>query len=178
MPKNPLIKIAEVADRYLGTYETSRNRGPHIAEFWEKTNYKEGDENREPWCCAFAVFCVQVADEETDDFNLKSPPKTASVAELLKWAKDPKNGCQTFTPADVTEALHPLKGDLVVYLPRLSHVGVVSEDYAHDGFLKITEGNTNKEGSREGDGVYKKQRRLSFAGTFIRLPAAAKTVKK
>jgi hypothetical protein len=174
---NPLAIVATVALRFVGLRETSKNRGPGIAQFWERTNYKQGDENREPWCCAAAVAIIQIADEESDAFDLVKPPKMASVREFLEWAKDPKNGCQLFTPKDVTKELYPLAGDIVVYLPHLSHIGIISRDYANDGFIKICEGNTNEAGSREGDGFYNKQRRLSFAGTFIRLPAKAKVVK-
>lgn len=167
--RNPLALIADVAARYVGiAFETSKNQGPHLAEFWQKTNYQEGIKNREPWCCAFTVFCIQTADAETTDFNLVKPPKMAACSTFMEWARDPKNGCTVFGP---DSAMKPRKGDVVCYLPRLSHIGVVAEDYAGDGFIRTIEGNTNAEGAREGDGVYRKQRRLNFAGSFVRLPS-------
>jgi hypothetical protein len=176
--KNPLAIVADVALRYLGTYETSKNRGPHIAEFWEKTNYKEGDDNREPWCCAFTVFCIQTADDESPNFKLRVPPKMAGCRDFMLWAMKPENGCVVFTPD--SELYKPRKGDIVCYLKGenfdrgLSHIGIMALDYVHDGFIRIAEGNTNKEGAREGDGVYSKQRRYDFAGYFVRLPVMAK----
>lgn len=174
MTKNPLALIAAVAARYLGVFETSKNRGPHIAEFWEKTNYKEGDGDRQPWCCAFVSFCVQVADAESAELKFTVPPTTASCAELVRWAHETKakNGLIIFGPRD--KEFKPAVGDLVCYRPNLSHVGIVTEDYDGSGFIETIEGNTNQEGSREGDGVYRKQRHLDFAGTFIRLPAVGR----
>ena len=169
---SPQRKIAEVAARDLGLYETSRNRAPGIAKFWTATSYKEGLKDRQPWCAAGVCYWVQTADHETEDFNLTIPPTSASVAEILEWAQDPKNGCVVFTPKDFDKkGYYPQEGDLVIYLPNLSHIGVIAKDYAWDGFIKATEGNTNMEGSREGDGVYTKQRRANFAGFYVRLPA-------
>lgn len=168
MKSNPLAIIADVAARYVGLRETSRNRAPEISQFWDFTNYKQGDENREPWCCAAVSAWVQMADAESELINLRIPPRTGAVAEFLEWAKNPANNCITFGPKHPTYRAR--KGDIVIYLPNLSHIGVVASDYLGDGFMQLIEGNTNLDGSREGDGVYRKQRRYSFAGTFVRLP--------
>lgn len=173
MSTNPTAKIAEVAERFIGTLEITPNRAPAIEKFWEKNDYTSGEIDRQPWCCAFTVFCVQVADDETEEFNLKHPPKMAACSAFMEWAKDPANGCLVFHPGDTK--YFPQRGDVVCYLPKLSHIGIIQQDYAHDGFIRTVEGNTNGEGAREGDGVYSKQRRYDFAGSFIRMPATAIT---
>ena len=171
--KNPLAHIAVVGRRYVGLREVTMNKAPFIAEFWKFTNYKEGMQNKEPWCCAATVAIIQIADKETDDFNLAIPPVTASTAELLKWVQNPKHGCINFTPDDVLKGkFTPRAGDIVHYRPHLSHVGLMGQDYNGDGFIRTLEGNTNADGSREGDGFYEKQRRLTFAGSFTRLPVS------
>lgn len=66
-----------------------------------------------------------------------------------------------------------MAGDIVTFLPQLSHIGIVAKDYDGKGIVHTIEGNTNQSGSREGDGVYRKARILHDCGTFIRIPAIA-----
>ena len=173
---NPRQIIATVAREYIGLRETSKNRGPHLHEFWQATGYKDGDENREPWCSAFASFCVQEADRRSDKIKLRVPPAFAAVVQWHGWAKNPVNGCEVFGPGDMRKGgiLKPLAGDIVSFRPKLSHIGIVVKDYDFGGYVETVEGNTNGEGSRDGDGVYEKHRALSFCGLFIRVPAIAK----
>lgn len=175
--KNPRAIIAAVAREYIGTRETSNNRGPHLAEFWAETNYPNGAENREPWCSAFATFCVKEGDRRSRALKLRVPPFFPAVAQWLPWAKQPETGCLVFTPREVRLGLYkPLAGDIVVFLPILSHVGIVAADFISGEVVKAVEGNTNETGSREGDCVTAKHRALGFCGSFIRVPALATSV--
>lgn len=175
--KNPRVIIAEVARQYIGTKETSTNQGPHLAEFWAATNYPDGAKDRQPWCSAFATFCVREGDRRSPELALRVPPVFPAVAQWLPWARDPKTGCVIFTAKDVEAAkFTPMAGDIVVFLPRLSHIGIVAQDYHGVGPVATIEGNTNAAGSREGDGVWAKSRALSFCGSFIRVPALGKAV--
>lgn len=170
---NPRRIIAIVAHEFLGLRETSRNRGPHFDEFWAETSYPDGAKDRQPWCSAFVTYCVAEADRRSPELHLLTPPKFAAVADWLPWARLPGNGCQIFRPGS---GVLPQAGDLVEYLTgpaKLSHIGIVSDDYDHSGYIDTIEGNTNAAGSREGDGVLPKRRAISFAGSFIRLPAIA-----
>lgn len=177
MTKNPRKIIAAVALEYVGLRETSANRGPHLAEFWAATNYPDGADNREPWCSAFVTFCVKEGDRRSESLNLRYPPFFPAVAQWKTWARDPKNGCLIFTPADVKAGRYtPEAGDIVHFLPTLSHIALVAQDGVSGGFVQTVEGNTNKAGSREGDGVYTKDRPLSFCGEFIRVPAVAEVI--
>ena len=173
---NPRRIIAEVAREYLGLRETSKNQGPHFAEFWRATNYPSGWKNREPWCSAFASFCVQEADRRSEKLELRKAPVFPAVAQWLPWARLPDVGCRVFRSNEVTADLKPEAGDIVIFLPKLSHIGIVSEDYDGSGLVKTIEGNTNAAGSREGDGVFEKSRPLDFCGSFIRLPVIPRRV--
>jgi hypothetical protein len=75
-----------------------------------------------------------------------------------------------FKPNDAK--YQPEPGDIVSFLPKLSHIGIVTGTDGND--VLTIEGNTNSAGSREGDRVARKRRPLGFCGTFIRLPAVAK----
>ena len=170
---NPRQIIADVAREYLGLRETSTNRGPHFEEFWAATTYPEGAQDRQPWCSAFATFCVCEADRRSPALRLLIPPKFPAVSMWIPWAQSPETGCLIFRPASKTA---PMAGDVVEYLTgpgKLSHIGIVAKNYDHSGFIDTIEGNTNAAGSREGDGVFAKTRALSFAGSFIRVPARA-----
>lgn len=167
---NPFAAIVDVARKNLGVREITENQAPEIIKFWQDTNYKDGEKNKEPWCCAFVVYCVTEA-AKSGAFKLpEHPPQMASCRELLDWAQDPKNGCTVFTPKDVLAHKHgPRAGDIVCFIPHFSHVGIIREDYDGTGFIQTIEGNTNVQGEREGDGVYAKQRRMDLAGYYIRL---------
>lgn len=167
---NPRTIIAFVAAEYVGLRETSKNRGPHLDEFWKATTYPDGADNREPWCSAFCTFCVQEADRRSPALNLRVPPVFPAVAQWLPWARRADTGCLIFTPDDVHAGRYrPEAGDIVVFLPRLSHIGIV-ENFA-SGIVQTIEGNTGAAGEREGDGVWRKPRSLNFCGSFIRVPA-------
>lgn len=169
--KNPRQIIAAIAAEYVGLRETSTNRGPHLEEFWRATGYPDGAENREPWCSAFVTFCVKEADRRSADINLRVPPFFPGAAQWVPWAQKPETGCLVFT--SVHGDIKPQAGDIVVFLPHISHVGIVAQDYDGRGVVATIEGNTNAGGSREGDGVFQKLRSIAFCGTFIRVPTVA-----
>ena len=171
---NPRAIIAAVAREYVGTRETSRNRGEALTKFWKATRYPSGAVNREPWCSAFVTFCVREGDRRSDGIKLRVPPTFAAVAEWLPWAEEAQTGCLVARSAAARAGnFRPEPGDIVVFLPRLSHIGIVARTYTGSGAVETIEGNTNSEGSREGDGVWKKLRPIDFCGTFIRVPCVA-----
>ena len=161
---NPRALIADIAAQYVGRRETTPNRFDGIDKFWQATSYPDGGKNREPWCSAFASYCVQEADRQSEAIRLRVPPRFAAVRDWLPWAR--QAGCLVFSN---TSTIHrPERGDIVVYLPRLSHIGIVAG--FSGGTVRAIEGNTNEDGAREGDGCYVKRRKLSFCGSFIRIP--------
>jgi hypothetical protein len=58
------------------------------------------------------------------------------------------------------------RGDILVF--TFSHIGIAVGDIGKDGIVQTIEGNTNAEGSREGDGVYRKRRHASKIRSVIR----------
>lgn len=161
---NPRALIADIAAQFVGKKETSPNRFDGIDKFWAATTYPDGGKNREPWCSAFASYCVQEADRQSAAIRLRVPPRFAAVRDWLPWAR--QAGCIVFS--NTSKIFQPERGDIVVFLPRLSHIGIVAG--FPGGTVHSIEGNTNLEGSREGDGCYVKRRKLSFCGSFIRIP--------
>lgn len=158
--------IAQIAAKEVGVKEHGSNSGVKIREYQACTSLKPA---AWPWCAAFVCWVIdQWLDnpEAVQWLNLKvmTPekwrPKTALAYGFLQWAKERPATTIILPDTAKTEA-----GDIVVY--DFSHVGIVIRD---SGSKIITvEGNTNGEGSREGDGVYQKTRNKSIARNFIRI---------
>lgn len=89
------------------------------------------------WCAAFVKWVFVACAIETTG-NAWSP----SWFPVSKQVKEPQKG-------DVF-------GLYFKRLKRIGHVGFVDE--VHEDYVLTVEGNTNKAGSREGDGVYRKRR--------------------
>jgi hypothetical protein len=165
MSKARLILIS-VAERDLNVRETlGSNRGPGIEKFWTATNYAAGYKDRQPYCAA--AVCYWVAEAARAGVKFLAPlPRDAAVRNFLSWAKARQRAGQILLTAD------PQPGDIVSFLPHFSHIGLVVK---RDGAtVETIEANTTAAQSslaneREGGGVYRRVRKLSICGTFIRL---------
>ena len=164
---NPRSILVEVARRFVGIKETSRNRFSGDVKLWASTNYPDGWKNREPYCAAFLCHVVKIADLESLALDLHPLPKSASVKGWAEWARDHDSGVMIFT--DPREAQ---EGDIMSMLPGTSHITLVAGD-ARNGRLPTIEANTDSGGSREGDGIYEKTRSFASCGEFYRLPCRA-----
>jgi len=138
-------------NHWLGTKE-----GPGSNEvIFNKVFY--GRDERQPWCQAFAWYVQWNADLV---IGQHCPAKTAYTPTAANWYKD-RNLWGT-TPRVGAQAFYNISG-----LNRISHTGVFVTEVLADGYFKVFEGNTNSEGSREGDGVWLKLRKgLGPGGGF------------
>lgn len=167
---NPRTHFITVAERFLGIREEGHNRFTGNVSVWASTDYRDGWKNREPYCAAFMCHVVHVAGLERPELNLGDRrPRSASVRGWKSWARRPKNGVQILTK-------DPLPGDIVSFLPHLSHIGLVTSYDPKAGIVHTIEANTDAEGSREGDGIYRRERKLKLCGEFYRLPVKAAAV--
>lgn len=137
--RNTLIKIAT---SQLGIREaTGNNDGTQVEAYLKATNLLKGN----PWCAAFVSWVFKQAG--------LAQPRTAWSPTLFPLVR------QTLTPqpADV----------LGIYsneLKRIAHAGLV-EGRQNNWIISI-EGNTNNDGSREGNGVYRKWRHIRTIAKF------------
>jgi GH25 family lysozyme M1 (1,4-beta-N-acetylmuramidase) len=100
----------------------------------------------QPWCMTFQSWCAMISG------NAALYPRTASCVEGVSWFK-----------AEGRWSDYPAVGALAFYgTDGGSHVGLVAGFDADN--IYTVEGNTNDNGSAEGDGVYGKerQRRISY----------------
>jgi hypothetical protein len=115
-----------------------------------------------PWCAAFIDWLVREAMKSDGPYTFKRPT-TAGAWDLENWslAQDDSTNTKRNPGTDIKA------GDIVIF--KFSHVGLaISNAYKSTANVDTVEGNTDKAGSREGGGVFKKTRSLSQIKTRIR----------
>lgn len=126
--------MAKIYSSQIGVKEaTGKNDGPQIKAYLKVSGLPEGH----PWCAAFVAWCFKMAGITT--INSAYSPNWFIKSRLTKT---------------------PKQGDLIgIYfknLGRIAHVGFY--DRADNSFVIAVEGNTNDQGSREGNRVAKRRR--------------------
>jgi hypothetical protein len=134
-------ELVKTYRKHIGVRElTGNNDGKEVEAFLASTGLGKGY----AWCAAFVTYCHIE--------NGIAIPQKASAWSPSWFPKqrliDPENSL----PGDVF-------GIYYTNLKRIGHVGFIDETWNNDSSNIITvEGNTNGDGSREGDGVYRKRR--------------------
>lgn len=133
-------KVVATYTAQIGVKETlGKNDSPEIREYLKVTNFN----TPQPWCAALVAYCFTVNDVPN--------PKSAWSPAWFPQHKLVNLKVKQPDRADVFGVYYNNMG-------RIAHVGFVDR-WPRDGDYFITvEGNTNDNGSREGDGVYKKRR--------------------
>lgn len=133
-------KVAATYTAEIGVRETlGANDSPEIRQYLATTSVKVPA----AWCAAFVSYCYSV--------NGVPNPRSA-------WSPS------YFTPKKCIniKASPPLQADVfgVYYnnLGRIAHIGFIDRWPREGDYFITVEGNTNNDGSREGNGVYKKRR--------------------
>lgn len=146
-------RIPDIAALFVGWVQeaTKQNDGRWVEAIQRLTGNKKGD----AWCASFVAMVLDIA------YRGKNPlPITASCDVLLEAARTA--GTLTDTPA---------VGDVFLVMKSPAdavHTGVVTA--VGKLAVKTVEGNTNDDGSRDGYGVFARERKLAGLA-FIRLPA-------
>jgi len=149
-------KIVPVAELFVGWVRetTGANDGPWVEAIQRTTGNKKGD----AWCASFVNFVLDIAFKDMNPL-----PCTASCDVLLEFARKHDLLTNDPVPGDVF---------LVMKTPTdATHTGIVTEVLKDS--IKTIEGNTNRQGAREGNGVWARVR-LKTGLHFINVPYAAK----
>lgn len=114
-----------------------------------------------PWCAAFVCWVVKEAMKTGGPYTFQRPT-TAAAFGFEAWSLAQDDSTHTKKPArgDIQG------GDIVIF--KFSHIGIATSAPDKDGDFKSIEGNTDKEGSREGGGVFRKWRNISQVRSRIR----------
>ncbi len=124
-----------------GVRETSRNRSPEIDSY--NNDIGHDPEKRDPWC---AIFVCAMFIRACRQLGIKCPvPLTAGC-----WSLDERSPAAVKTNVAAPGAIFILKGH--------KHVGFVVA-VLPDGTLATMEGNTNADGSPEGNQARQRIRR-------------------
>ena len=138
--KAQIVPVAQLFVNWVRE-TTGKNDGPWVEAIQRTTGNKKGD----PWCASFVNFVIDIAYKDANPL-----PATASCDALLAFAE--KNGLLTTTP---------VPGDVFLVMKQNSktdaiHTGIVTE--VTPSTIRTIEGNTNREGGREGNGVWARER--------------------
>jgi len=150
------LSLKKIYDSQIGVRERGINAGSQVEEYLHYVNLGRG----QPWCAAFVCWVFGQAGIEN--------PRTAWSPDLFPLAKIIWSKAYAYPTRQITgnrqpdsyRVTTPGTGDIFgLFFPeknRIAHAGFIDQ---WDGTWLITvEGNTNMEGSREGDGVYRKRR--------------------
>lgn len=173
-PDSYRVTTKKIYDSQIGIRENGINSGPQVEEYLHYVNLGRG----QPWCAAFVCWVFGQAGIEN--------PRSAWSPDLFKgskviWdrAESRKQKARSREKYQVmgssyqdgislgsmsvhptTNNRQPTTADIFgIFFPeknRIAHAGFV--DQWGETWLITVEGNTNIEGSREGDGVYRKRR--------------------
>lgn len=150
-------RVVETARKYLGVRESRWNSSRLIDNWLRAVGLGPGY----AWCAAFVSAVLS-------ESGVQSMPKKgrAAVRNWDAWARAERRTIPI-------ERVHV--GDIYWWLngDGTGHMGIVEElpERTSDGtwLVHTIEGNTNLGGSREGDGVYRKTRRVRPSFTFARI---------
>ena len=145
-------QVVPVAELFVGWVRetTGKNDGPWVEAIQRTTGNKKGD----PWCASFVNWVLDIAYRDMNPL-----PATASCDVLLEFARKNQLLTNTPQPGDVFLVMRT-KNDAI-------HTGIVTEVKADT--VKTIEGTTNREGAREGNGVWARERQRAGL-LFIRVP--------
>lgn len=162
-----LRKIARKYADEIKVVEEGRNWGFYVKKFLASVKIFRPA----PWCGAFAYNGAIEAGYPKE----KLPPAhlAGRVMEWLNWAKDNKilYKANQFLSGDPMQGV--FYGDLFLIINRdgTGHIGIVVAGTSRPapGCFNTIEGNTNRNGSREGTAVLRRTRRFDDSLWFIRM---------
>jgi len=164
-----MIKLHEFARKYIGVKEYGKNSGFSLPDpscmGFEQGMRNMGWRPGMPWCAFFIKFCVHEVYGSKYSLHMNGGVD-------LTWKNLAKNPLFTTTQNSYKE------GDLVFWDAGegRGHCGIVLSNSPSP--LSTIEGNTNKTGSREGDGVWVKSRSINGTSKWKLLGFARPVVKE
>lgn len=149
-------RALQIASLLVGVRE---ERGPNDGVMVEAFQKDTGNHVGDSWCMSFAYWCY---DEAAHSLGVKNPliPTGGSLDQLNRTK------CRIIPSA---EYIDPQPGDIGI----LDHGGGKGHTYlvkgpGGSGVVDTVEGNSNTDGSSNGNGAYARQRIINKAKAYIR----------
>lgn len=154
---DPLQAILDEALSQNGVREAgTTNSGPEVDGYLASVGLPPGN----PWCAAFVHWCV---DRGLHQLGLSNPlPRTGYCPDLEHWAASHHVLAGSPSRGDVFLHFETVDG---VY--RAAHTGLVRA--VNGSVFDTVEGNTNEDGSRQGIGVFTRERTTGPSYKFLQL---------
>jgi CHAP domain len=135
------------------------NRGLRVDEYQLRTGLRlKAGKDGFAWCACFLYFCF---DEAAKQLGRRNPViKTAGCQD--HWNKARNAGIAQITGTRATakpELVKPGMIFIMAFSEGTGHTGIVES--VHGGFITSIEGNTNLDGSRDGFGVFRMERKIN-----------------
>lgn len=152
-----LAQVLTIAAQQIGVMEDppGSNRGKEVDGYLREAGVDPATGSY-PWCAAFVYWCFAEACRSLGCSN--PAPRTAGVME--HWRKAGLRGIHRIAAVDAMAMPSLVHGGLVFFISTgqgTGHTGFV--EAIAGGKLVTIEGNTNDGGSREGVGVFRRDRR-------------------
>jgi hypothetical protein len=152
-PNKLLTAALNIAITQVGVLERppASNRGPEVDQYLASVGLPPGLF----WCAAFVYWCFDKAAIEVGKTN----PLVKTGHVMTHWNKTTGRKIKTPEAIDKPSLVKP--GHIFILNTGGSngHTGIVEK--VDGGFIHTIEGNSNNEGSRNGIGVFRLQRRVS-----------------
>ncbi len=155
-----LKRVLEIASSQIGVREKppNSNRGPEVDLYQLAAGLNPANGNA--WCVAFIFFCFEQAAAELRQEN----PMVEKAHVLTHWRLAGERGVPRIFGKDAKADPGLIKPGhifaMAVGTKGQGHSGLVIE-VLRDGRFKTIEGNSNEAGSREGIGVFARERKPS-----------------
>lgn len=160
--KTLVARALQTAAAEVGQRETSENRGVRIDQYQRATGYAPGV----AWCACFVWWSIEQAAK---GLLVPNPvPRSGRCRDWDSWALKER-----------LRHARPEEGDIfLLYYPGNGpafHTGLVAG--VEGGEVVTLEGNTDLGGDAEGDGVYRRRRKITTGIKFIRWGEKARDPK-
>jgi hypothetical protein len=152
----------------VGTQEEGENSGDKVEFYLSQCKPPLSAGN--PWCAAFVRAMMKTSATQLSTTYDTVFPRSGYTPDWANYAK--QTGLWVPVASIKDESVIPRKGDIALFyfsqLGRIGHIGVVLD--VQSKYMWTIEGNTSPEPEsdgvieRDGDGVYKKNRKWSELG--------------
>ena len=159
------MKAIEIARTFIGEKEKPNNGGFYNEELQSMMS-AAGHKKGEAWCCYFAEAMFVKANPELE--NMLRKFFSGSCVQSFRNFRDGLKTKQGILASPFLVSRTPIAGALVLWQrykqgkpTGLGHAGIVTE-VVTDMIFKTIEGNTNRDGAREGESVRPKTRSTAW----------------